>query len=48
MARGKFIAALAGLCVLSPNFGTARAATIDYNFIGTGRDAEWQSLQRLV
>jgi hypothetical protein len=31
---GAFIAALAGLCALSLNFGTARAATIDY--IGTG------------
>jgi hypothetical protein len=36
MARGRLIAALAGLCALTVNFGTAQAATIDYNFIGTG------------
>jgi hypothetical protein len=36
MARGKFIAALAGLFALSLNFAAARAATIDYTFIGTG------------
>src|SRR5258708_30860183 len=36
MARGKFIAALAGLFALSMNFAAARAATIDYTFIGTG------------
>jgi hypothetical protein len=36
MARGKLIAALAGLCALGMNLGTAQAATVDYNFIGTG------------